>query len=170
MFPLIFVNPLVLCWAVHPQSATAWLGKSAFAHLVFLHGVSLSFAERIHPTAVIRLFSPFGKLAWCSPFLFLQGYAIRVTDKGINWGKYSGEYSYTHQVHALASKMSNFVAYGCDKKSENVAIYPKHIWEGRSSSSWASTAGVTGACIPHDWIQVCCALQLRLSKAIYQPY
>lgn len=89
MFPLIFVNPLVLCWAVHLQSATAWLGKSAFAHLAFLHGVSLSFAKRIHPTGMIRLFSPFGKLARCSPFLVLQGYAVGVTDKGINWGKHS---------------------------------------------------------------------------------
>lgn len=44
-----------------------------------------------------------------------------------------------------------------EKKSENVAIYPKHIWESRRCISWATTAGVTGAYIPHDWIQVCSA-------------
>lgn len=156
MFPLISVNPLVLCWAVHLQSATAWLGKSAFAHLAFLHGVSLSFAKSIHPTGMISLFSPFGKQAPCSPFLFLQGYAMRITHKRINWGKYSWE-SHSHQIHTLTSKMP-FVAFACEKKSENVPVYPKHIWESRSCSSWATTAGVTGACIPHDWIQVCTAL------------
>lgn len=118
----------------------------------------------------LDLSAPLGNLAQCSPFLFLQGYAMRVTDKGINWDKYSWE-SHTHQVHALPSKMSNaaFCAYGCEKRSENVAIYPKHIWESRSHSSWATTAGVTGAFIPHDWIQACSALlRHRLEPQIEQ--
>lgn len=171
MFPLIFVNPLVLCWAVHLQSATAWLGKSAFAHLAFLHGVSLSFAKRIHPTGMIRLFSPFGKLARCSPFLVLQGYAMGVTHKGINWGNHSsGSHMLIKYMPWLPKcLMLPFVAYACEKKSENVAIYPKHIWESRSRNSWAPTAGVTGACIPHDCIQVCSALlRHRLEPQIEQ--
>lgn len=81
------------------------------------------------------------------------------SNKGTNWGKYSWE-SHTYQVYALAFKMSNaaFCGICMEKKSENVAIYPKHIWESRSHSSWATTAGVTGACIPHDWIPACSAL------------
>lgn len=160
MSPLIFVNPLAPCWAVHLQSVGAWLGKSAFAHLAFLHGVSLSFAKRIHPTAMIRFFIPFRKLAWCSPFLCFQGHAMKVTGKGINQSKNSWESHILIKYIPCLPKcqMLPFFAHAREKKSENAAIYLKHIWESRSCSSWATTAGVTGACIPHDCIRVCSGL------------
>lgn len=72
------VNPLALCWAAHLPSAAVQLGRAAVAHVASLHGVSLSFAKRFHPTAMIRL----QKQAQQTLFLLLQGSAMRV-NKGV---------------------------------------------------------------------------------------